>query len=200
MKNTRHQWTLLVVTLLSAVAAVRSVQAQVTNAPDPRGAAGRAISQQFGAELKGALEKALAEKGPTGAIVVCRDEAPRIAARLSTERGVTVSRTALRVRNPGNAPRPWQRTGLESFGRRLASGEKAEALEVFEAKPDGSARYLKAIVTAPLCVVCHGDAIPPEVQRVLKEHYPLDEATGFKVGDLRGAFSVQWPARTSNAP
>jgi hypothetical protein len=113
---------------------------------------------------------------------------------------VTVSRTALKVRNPGNAPRPWQRAGLESFQKRLADGTRPEALEFFETQPDGSARYLKAIVTAPLCTVCHGEIIAPDIQRTLKEHYPQDQATGFKAGDLRGAFSIEWPAGKGAAP
>jgi hypothetical protein len=185
---------LLVVAALSSAAMVRAGQPAATSAADPRITTGRSLSQQFGAELKAALEHALVEKGPAAAIVVCRDEAPRIAARLSAERGVTVARTALRVRNPSNAPQPWQRAALESFEKRLAGGEKVEALESFEAQTDGTARYLKAIGTAPLCVACHGEVIAADIQHVLNEHYPQDQATGFKVGDLRGAFSIVWPS------
>jgi hypothetical protein len=168
--------------------------------PHPRLAEGRAISQQFGGELKAALERAIAEGGPASAIKVCRDEAPRIAARLSAEYGATVSRTALKLRNPGNAPQPWQRAGLESFQERLAGGAKPETLEIFDTGPDGSARYLKAIVMAPLCTACHGETLAPGIQRALKEQYPGDQATGFKPGDLRGAFTIEWPAGRDAAP
>jgi hypothetical protein len=192
--------TFLMLSLLLLTAGLQAVQAEDATPPDPRVVAGRALSQQFGGELKSALERAMAEKGPPAAILVCKDEAPRIAARLSAEHGVTAGRTALRVRNPANTPQPWQRAGLESFERQLAAGAKADALELFELRPDGGARYMKAIVTAPLCVVCHGRNIAPEVQLALKDHYPRDRATGFRPGDLRGAFSIEWPAAKRATP
>jgi Protein of unknown function (DUF3365) len=159
---------------------------------DSRVEQGRQITQQFGAALKAALERAMAEQGPVGAILVCRDEAPRIAARLSDEHGVRVARTALKIRNPDNLAQDWQLRELAAFQRRLEQGAEATTLEFFEARPDG-ARYLKAIVTAPLCTACHGETLAPELQQTLQQHYPADQATGFKLGDLRGAFSVEWP-------
>jgi hypothetical protein len=119
---------------------------------------------------------------------------------LSKEHGALVSRTALKVRNPANAPQSWQHAGLESLRARLANGAKAETLEFFDMQPGGGAHYLKAIVTAPLCTVCHGETIAPDVQRALREHYPGDQATGFKVGDLRGAFSIEWPGGKGVSP
>jgi len=198
MVITRRELPLLAATLLGATAVAE--QPAETSTLHPRIAEGQVISHRFGGELKVALERAIAEQGPASAIEVCRDEAPRIATRLSEEHGVVVSRTALKVRNPGNAPRPWQRAGLESFQKRLADGAKAETLEFFETQPDGSARYLKAIVTASLCTVCHGETLAPDIQRALKTYYPQDQATGFKAGDLRGAFSIEWPAGKDAAP
>jgi hypothetical protein len=180
--------------LLGVCATLRAQHQAESGAGHPRIVEGRTISQQFGSELKAALERAIAASGPASAVAVCRDEAPRIAARLSEEYGVTVARTALKVRNTGNAARPWQQARLELFQQSLAKGAQPETLEFFEMQPDGSAHYLKAIVTAPLCTVCHGETIAPDILHALSRHYPRDQATGFKVGDLRGAFSVEWPA------
>lgn len=191
--NALHQWLLMAV-LLGVGAASCAQQAQEINTPHARMIEGRAISAQFAAELKAALERAIAANGLASAVEVCSDEAPRIGARLSRKHGVTAARTALKLRNPGNAARPWQRAGLEAFEKQLASGAKAETLEFFEAQTDGSAYYLKAIATAPLCTSCHGETIALDVQRALSRRYPRDQATGFKVGDLRGAFSVEWAA------
>ncbi len=130
--NARSRFVLLAVTSLTGTALVGAGQPSETSTPHPRIAEGRAISRQFAGELKGALERAIAEKGPVAAIEACRGEAPRIAARLSGEHGAVVSRTALKIRNPLNEPRPWQRAGLESFQRRLAEGVNADALEHFE--------------------------------------------------------------------
>lgn len=192
--NVLRQQLWIAVLLLGAGATVCAQQAEETNTSHPRIVEGRAISVQFGTELKAALERAIAAGGPASAVEVCRDEAPRIAARLSQEHGVTVARTARKVRNPHNIARPWQRVGLDAFEKQLANGAKPETLEYFEAQADGSAYYLKAITTAPLCTLCHGEAIAPDIRRTLRRAYPRDQATGFRVGDLRGAFSVEWPA------
>ena len=37
------------------------------------------------------------------------------------------------------------------------------------------------------------EKIDPQVQSILRERYPLDQATGFRPGDLRGAISVRVP-------
>jgi hypothetical protein len=49
---------------------------------------------------------------------------------------------------------------------------------------------MKAIPTAEVCLVCHGENIAPNIQAKLAELYPNDKAIGFNVGELRGAFSV----------
>jgi len=186
--------------IVGVAAAVQPAPTEPAEVIDPRWVTARAISEEFAAELRAALEKAMTDKGPAAAIAVCRDEAPRIAARLSAGSGTSVSRTGLRVRNPGNTPQPWQRTVLDTFEIRLAAGAKPAELEYFEIHADGSARYLRAIVTQPLCLVCHGEAIAPALEEALEEYYPQDQARGFKVGDLRGAVSIEWPARKDAAP
>jgi hypothetical protein len=171
-----------------------SAPALATPEADPRLVQGRAVVQQFAGELRGALEKAMGRAGPPGAIAVCRDEAPAIAARLSQESGARVSRTSTRVRNPANAAQPWQREVLAAFERRLADKAPPESLEHFEVRPDGSARLMKAIVTQSMCLTCHGATIIPAVRGAIERDYPQDEATGFTLGSLRGAFVVDWPA------
>ena len=52
---------------------------------------------------------------------------------------------------------------------------------------------MKAIVTQPLCTVCHGRNLAEEVAGILGDAYPHDRATGYEAGELRGAFVVVWP-------
>lgn len=157
----------------------------------------RAMTQQLGAQLKAELGAALAATGPAGAIDVCRARAPEIAARLSSESGATVTRTALRVRNPANAPDELQRAVLEQFDADLKAGRVEQPLEAaFEINRGGSVerRYMRAIPTDALCVTCHGTSLAPDVAAAIAAQYPADRATGFATGQLRGAFSVVWPA------
>jgi hypothetical protein len=54
-------------------------------------------------------------------------------------------------------------------------------------------RYMRPRITLPVCMTCHGwkENIPSEVKVILAEKYPDDHATGFLVGDVRGAISVK---------
>lgn len=155
----------------------------------------RELAMQLGSELKGELSRAIAEGGPIAAISVCHARAPEIAARLSAQSGARVGRTALRVRNPANGPDELQRTLLEQFGAELASGRFQPPLEAaFEINRGGQVerRYLRAIPTEALCLTCHGATIAPELAAAIARDYPGDQATGFELGQLRGAFTVTW--------
>jgi hypothetical protein len=163
----------------------------------------RALTQQLGTELKGELAAALGKSGPTGAIDVCRVRAPEIAAKLSRESGAKVSRTALKVRNPANAPDELQRAVLEQFAADLAAGRVEQPLEAAVEINRGGAierRYMRAIPTDALCLTCHGTHLAPDVAAAIAKAYPDDQATGFETGQLRGAFSVIWPAVPPTAP
>ena len=158
-------------------------------------ARGAQLAAQLQGRLKSRLEAAIAQGGPVAAIGVCRDEAPGIASEVSAASGAVVRRTSLRVRNPDNAPDAWERKGLERFeglkagGADLATVEFSEKV-VIDGRP--ARRYLKPIVTMPVCTVCHGPSVAPEILAAISARYPADRATGFAQGDLRGAFSVTW--------
>ncbi|HEX9207798.1 MAG TPA: DUF3365 domain-containing protein [Steroidobacteraceae bacterium] len=158
----------------------------------------RALADQLTVQLKAELQQAMQAAGPVAAIEVCRTRAPEIAARLGRESGAQVGRTALRVRNPANAPDDLERQVLQQFAEQLASAPAAPASPpeaVFELRtPRGvEHRYLRAIPMQPLCVTCHGKTIAPDIAAAIRTAYPEDAATGFEPGELRGAVTVRWP-------
>jgi hypothetical protein len=162
----------------------------------------RGLADRLGGELKAELGRALKAGGPVAAIDVCRSRAPEIAARLSAESGAVVGRTALRVRNPANAPDELQRAVLEQFRTELASGRFEGPLEAaFEINRGGRVerRYMRAIPTEPVCLSCHGASLAPDIAAAITQAYPSDTAVGFEPGQLRGAFSVTWPASAAAA-
>jgi len=157
----------------------------------------RQLTMQLGGQLKGELTKAIAEGGPMAAIDVCYTRAPEIAAQLSKSSGARVGRTALRVRNPSNAPDSLERSVLEQFATDLGSGPIDRPLEAaFEIRRGDAVerRYMRAIPTDALCLTCHGKTLAPDLAAAIARNYPGDQATGFEPGQLRGAFSVIWPA------
>ncbi|MEI8396840.1 MAG: DUF3365 domain-containing protein [Rhodospirillaceae bacterium] len=153
----------------------------------------RSVVQQFSGTLRKALKSALETGGPVAAIEVCNLKAPGIAEQLSEATGWQVGRTAFKLRNPKNVPDDWEGSVLTTFANRAAAGEditKIEQTEVVERDGHKTFRFMKAIPTAELCVTCHGTSLKPEIQARLNELYPTDQATGFAVGDLRGAFTL----------
>ncbi len=150
-------------------------------------------TREFGKALKTELMAAMKSGGPLEAIDVCNVKAAEIADAVSLEEGMSVSRVSLRNRNPGNAPNEWQMAVLESFESRKLAGEDAGALSWHEKAPTENGdefRFMKAIPTGALCLQCHGQALAPTVTEKLAELYPEDKATGFREGDIRGAFVV----------
>lgn len=157
---------------------------------EARVAESRALADAYGAELKAALEAALANGGPMQALDVCKDKAPLIASTLSRQSGANIERVSTRYRNPASAPEPWQVAVLEQF-ETATNGN--ESLPEYVESDAGGTRYMKAIRIQPVCLVCHGDALSDDLRRALDEHYPHDRARYYALGDLRGAFSVSWP-------
>ena len=160
----------------------------------------RQLAMQLAVELKTALAAAL--QGPAeGAIAVCNERAPQITKKIAQDNTAKIGRTALRVRNPNNIPTEWQRAVLLDFQNRVASGETIASLEYSStAQVNGQVehRYMKAIGVEPLCVTCHGAQIAPAVKEAIRVKYPADAATGFSVGDLRGAVYVVRSGNTAH--
>ncbi len=147
----------------------------------------------LGSELKATLQSSMKAEGPLKAIAVCNIKAPQLANKVSTEKGMEVGRTSLKVRNQLNAPDPWETSVLEQFEHRKAEGEQLNTIEYSETmQHNGNKvfRYMKAIPTDDVCLMCHGKQIPQNLSAALNKLYPDDRATGFSKGDIRGAFTV----------
>jgi hypothetical protein len=173
------------------VVALYVVLSSTVNAAEPN-PADRELAKRLATELKSALSTAL-QTSPEHAIAVCNEQAPQIASKIATDANVQIGRTALTIRNPKNAPSEWQRAVLLDFQNRLKSGEAIGALEYATTVKFGAHtehRYMKAIPTEPLCLTCHGAQISPSLQTAIRAKYPNDAATGFNVGDIRGAVYV----------
>ncbi len=189
-----HRLSVILVSLatLSLMAGTASAEDNL----EARAAASRAVTQDFMKTLKGELQQAIKKGGPDYAIAVCQDKAPEIADDFSEQKDWQVGRTSLRTRNPDNAPDDWERDVLKTFEKQLAEGQdpkKMEHYEVVQRDDTQVFRYMKAIPTGEVCLACHGEQVGGAVAARLEELYPEDEATGYEVGDIRGAFTITQP-------
>lgn len=148
--------------------------------------------------LGGELKAAMTASGPAGAIGVCKEKAPQIAAAASEKTGMKIKRVSPNNRNPKGVPDAWETQALAALEKRLAAGEKPETLDLHAVVADGEAkefRYAKALVTQPVCLNCHGaeDKLAPDVKAKLAAEYPADKAVGYSAGMIRGILSIRKP-------
>lgn len=150
-----------------------------------------AIAKSFADTLKPELKNALETGGPIAAVETCAQRAPEIASQLAKETGWTIRRVSLQPRNPNASPDEWESDTLRALVERRANASDggAESLVAWESEPDRF-RFMKAQLVEPLCAVCHGKEIAPDLERTLLRIYPSDSATGYDLGEIRGAISL----------
>jgi len=155
------------------------------------------VSDEFIARLSSALKNALKADGPVSAIEVCKTVAPSLTNTLSLREGWNISRVSLRARNSMiGSPDVWEQAQLIKFDEMSsenATGPIAAMSEIIE-EPQGSyLRYIRPLKVQPVCLTCHGrkNDIPEQVAAKLVELYPHDRATGYTIGQNRGALSIK---------
>lgn len=161
-------------------------------APDARRRAEEAAAG-LGRILMELLSQEMARGGYEGAVRACSEVAQTVTEEFAHEQGLLIRRVSLRARNPKDQPDEWEAAKMKAWEKACRPGKPpAEVFEVVEENGRKFARYLKPIVAQPMCLGCHGpkEKIGEEARKWLEERYPLDHATGYRAGDLRGAFSV----------
>ena len=155
--------------------------------------------KMLGGELKKNLKAKFKEdKSGLKAVNFCATKATEISAEVSKQfpKGVTVRRVSSKYRNEGNKPDGVDTEVLEQF-------QKALENKTFVKKPklvdvNGTKRVYVPILISKACIKCHGQNIDPEIAKVIKAYYPNDKATGFKMGDLRGAMVAEIKEEAQN--
>lgn len=168
--------------------------ASETSQPDTKALVqeARTLIKDYAGQLKAALVQSMKKDGAVAAIDVCARKSPEISFKLSEDNPWTISRTSLKTRNSGSKPDAWEQSIMESFLKRQQNGEDLKAIDHYELTEKGTLfRYMKAIPTDSICLTCHGNDISPDIKKQIAKYYPDDKATGFKAGDMRGAFILQ---------
>ncbi len=190
----KHTLSLSLLTMILAGCATSPSPEKVAGLNDDARKTASALIQTLGGELKAAMTTG----GPAGAIGVCKEKAPRIAAEAAQKTSMQIKRVSPKNRNPKGVPDAWETQALTELEKRLAAGEKPETLDLHAVVANGDGkefRYAKALVTQPLCLNCHGDPdkMPPDVKATLATEYPNDKAVGYSAGMIRGILSIRKP-------
>jgi hypothetical protein len=156
--------------------------------------AARETVRRFQERLKGELAAAIKADGVANAVSLCQTTAPDLSTEFTDSSRFEVMRTSLKLRNPENAPGAWEREVLNEFQQKAAAGANPKTLERYDeiVTPEGDKlfRYMSGIPAGEICLNCHGSEIKPDVKAELVRYYPDDKATGYRLGELRGAFSL----------
>ncbi|MFM2243068.1 MAG: hypothetical protein RLZ97_1923 [Verrucomicrobiota bacterium] len=144
--------------------------------------------------LSGELSKAMTAGGPVAAIAVCSEMALPLTVEVGGEHGVVLTRLSDRPRRPGQDASGADAAALTAFREAIKAGEAPSPQH--EEMPDGSTVVrLPIVISQPVCLQCHGgDEVAAETRAKLQDLYPDDQATGYKLGELRGLWRVEVPA------
>lgn len=138
------------------------------------------------------LQESLQQGGVQNAISFCNLNAMPLVDSLSKKYGAVIRRTTLKARNPNDLPSDIEQKIMEAYEYQFKDSiplkENVQPLE------NDQYLFTKAIfVENVLCLTCHGstnNGLTLETEEFIKSKYPLDKATGYQVGDLRGMWSI----------
>lgn len=159
---------------------------------------GDEISVEAQKQLMANLEKAIAEKGASGAVEFCNLQALPILKEVGEQYGVNIRRVSNDYRNPASQAREEEKVLLEAYEYNelhgIRNGTNLQKID------DGSVLLFTKAITIPgaLCLNCHGDPgrdIDDETLQKIYQLYPEDKAKGHAVGDLRGMWSITIPQK-----
>ncbi len=152
--------------------------------------------------LSSNLQSAMASGGLSNALPFCALSASPLTASVATRHGVALRRITHQPRNPAARADVVETAILDGFRAALVLGTPPPPFATNLLA--GQATFFAPIVlNNARCLKCHGEVgkdIGSESLALIQRHYPQDEATGFKLGDLRGAWRIDFPlAKLENA-
>lgn len=155
---------------------------------------GQAITETAFGALSSRLGKAIAETGYTNAIAFCSVHGIPLTTAVGVTNQVTLRRVTQWPRNPKNRADANELAILRQYERELGQGLPLQPV-VRAHKPETYTYYAPILLNLPLCLNCHGNPgteINVNVLAEIRKTYPADEAIGFKSGQLRGLWSVDF--------
>lgn len=144
--------------------------------------------------LSAELAAAIAEGGPVLAIPVCSSKAGGLIRQVADRRQVEMIRLTDKPRNPNNLAKDADAKAINLFRETHGQGEKlAPAVE--SSDDESLIVRIPITISAPLCLQCHGNEsdVSPETLVAIRQTYPDDKATGYRLGDLRGIWRIRLP-------
>jgi hypothetical protein len=146
------------------------------------------------AALSSELTQQINQGGYVQAIEYCNQRALPLTDSMAQAHDVRIRRVSSRPRNYINLATVAERAIISEYERMLIADPLAELKPRIHIEEE-KVYYLGPIRTQGLCIHCHGDPerdIAAEVMAQINELYPYDRATGYRLNDLRGMWSIRF--------
>lgn len=153
-----------------------------------------AIAKEAFSELSSNLLAAITRSGLNEALPYCSENAMPITKAVAGKNGVGLSRVTHKPRNPVNQATDAELALLRKYQKGVAAKREPTPVTITNANQTVSV-YVPIVIPNALCLMCHGQPgteISTELQATIRKLYPKDEATGFALGDLRGAWRLDF--------
>ncbi len=155
-------------------------------------ATGHMISDSAQSLLASNLKKAIMESGPFEAVAYCNKKAMPLTRSMEEKYGARIKRTSLKVRNPEDRPDEKESEILQYYDSLARAG--APLQDRVEWLDDEHLLYTRPImINNGLCLTCHGEVgvtVSDSLYDFIKSKYPDDQATGYRLNDFRGIWSI----------
>lgn len=156
---------------------------------------GKVIVSETFSVLSSNLQSAIQQGGVSNALPFCSLAASPITAGMASKHGVAIRRVTHKPRNPANRADATELAVLNHFKAALTSTNPPPPM-VTNFTAETVTFFAPIVLNNELCLKCHGERgkdILAENIAVIERLYPPDEATGFKLGELRGAWRIDIP-------
>jgi hypothetical protein len=146
------------------------------------------LLQTLGKNMKAHMKKG----GPMDALNFCSNEAYSLTESVNKKlpNGVRVKRVSLKYRSPANQPTEDEAKVLQAMENLKEANVILPKHFVEKVNATTYKFYKPLLINKGVCLKCHGDIKNTDLKRAIAKRYPVDKATGYKMGDLRGAIVV----------
>ena len=154
---------------------------------------GRQIAEAAQLSLGKKLKETMLNEGVHEAIRYCNIQAYPLVDSLSKTYRASIKRVSLKLRNPDDAPDSLENVLLNAYQYSVDNDMALQ--DNIVSLNDKFLLYTKPILIGdPVCLICHGkkgSEVSDETLSLIKSLYPYDSATGYKMTDLRGMWSIR---------
>lgn len=143
--------------------------------------------------LGGKLKKHMQKGGVIKALDFCSNEAYNLTQEVNKKipNGAKIKRISSKYRSPANAPKSDELAVLESFEALQKANIVLPKYLIQKVDAKTYKYYKPLVINNRVCLECHGDISKNiDLKRKNAALYPLDNAVGYELGDLRGAIVV----------